>query len=151
MNSLIFPFAIQCDTIANRFSDIITPTSGRMFGCRRDFHITASLQNFCAKYCQRGARRNEVAPVTHVEDLLRCVSQKSLDDLYSDLSTAVFPLPHLCIPTPIGRVFGWIVVYLNHEGSRNNCMLAACPVQQPERFLSGRLRNFGRIQCLLDR
>ena len=33
MNSLIFPFAIHTDTIAKRVSDIITPISGRMFGC----------------------------------------------------------------------------------------------------------------------
>ena len=43
--SLIFPFPIQSDTIANWLSDIITPTRGRMFGCWRVLHITTSLQN----------------------------------------------------------------------------------------------------------
>jgi len=43
----MFPFTIQSDIIANRVSDIVMPTSGRTFGCRRNFHITTSLQNLC--------------------------------------------------------------------------------------------------------
>ena len=50
--SLMFPFTIQSDTIANWFSDIVTPINGRMFGCRRAFHVTTSLQNLCAMYYQ---------------------------------------------------------------------------------------------------
>ena len=47
-NSLMFPFSIHSDTIARWNSFIITPNSGRTFGCRRAFHATASLQNLCA-------------------------------------------------------------------------------------------------------
>ena len=46
-NSLMFPFAIHSDTNSNRVSVIVTPISGNTFGCRRYFHVTASLQNFC--------------------------------------------------------------------------------------------------------
>ena len=59
--SLIFPLAIQFDTIANWLSDIITPTRGRTFGCRRVLHITTSLQNLyiytaCVSEQARGKR-----------------------------------------------------------------------------------------------
>ena len=60
----MFPFTIQSEIIANRVSDIVTPTSGRTFGCRRNFHITTSLQNLCTALCQwvcrweRSATRN---------------------------------------------------------------------------------------------
>jgi len=52
--SLMFPFAIQSDIIANRVSDIVAPTSGRAFGafgCRRNFHVTTSLQNLYTGHC----------------------------------------------------------------------------------------------------
>ena len=45
-NSLMFPFAIQSETIANCASVIITPTSGRIFGWSSVLHVTTSLQNF---------------------------------------------------------------------------------------------------------
>ena len=47
VKSLIFPFSIHCETIANRRSASVTPSSGRMFGCWRFFQATASLQNRC--------------------------------------------------------------------------------------------------------
>ena len=43
--SLMLPLTIHSDTITNRFSDIVTPNSGSMFGWRRDIHATTSLQN----------------------------------------------------------------------------------------------------------
>jgi len=46
--SLMFPFPIQSEIIANRVSDIVAPVSDRTFGCRRYFHITTSLQNLCS-------------------------------------------------------------------------------------------------------
>ena len=48
---LMFPFAIQSDIIANWVSDIVTPISGKTFGCRRAFHVTTSLQNLCTGPC----------------------------------------------------------------------------------------------------
>ena len=42
--SLMFPFAIQSDTIANWVSDVVIAMSGRTFGCRSVFHVTTSLQ-----------------------------------------------------------------------------------------------------------
>jgi len=44
-NSLMFPFVIHADTIANLESPIVTPNSGSTFGWRRAFHVTTSLQN----------------------------------------------------------------------------------------------------------
>jgi len=44
-NSLMFPFAIHSDTIANWELPIVTPNSGSTFGWRRAFHVTTSLQN----------------------------------------------------------------------------------------------------------
>ena len=48
----MFPFIIQSEIIANLVLDIVTPISGRTFGCRRNFHITTSLQNLCTALCQ---------------------------------------------------------------------------------------------------
>ena len=44
-NSLIFPFVIHSDTIANSESPIVTPNNCSTFGWRRAFHVTTSLQN----------------------------------------------------------------------------------------------------------
>ena len=52
INSLMLPFAIHSDTIANRFSVMITPINGSTFGCRRDFQVMTSLQNLCKTYTQ---------------------------------------------------------------------------------------------------
>ena len=57
--SLMFPFTIQSDIIANRVLDIVTPISGRTFGCWRVFHVMTSLQNLCTVYCQCTGRRKE--------------------------------------------------------------------------------------------
>ena len=46
-NSLIFPFSIHTETIANRCLLTVTPMSGKIFGCRRCFHATPSRQNLC--------------------------------------------------------------------------------------------------------
>ena len=57
--SLMFPFAIHSDTISNRVSVIVTPISGRTFGCRRVFHVTTSLQNLCPRPSQHAYMWNE--------------------------------------------------------------------------------------------
>jgi len=44
-NSLMFPFPIHSDTIANWELLIVTPNNGSTFGWRRAFHVTTSLQN----------------------------------------------------------------------------------------------------------
>ena len=44
MNSLTFPFSIHSDTIAYLCIFKLTPSKGRIFGCRRCFQATASLQ-----------------------------------------------------------------------------------------------------------
>jgi len=46
-NSLILPFSIHAETIANRCLLTVTPMSGKIFGCRRCFHATPSRQNLC--------------------------------------------------------------------------------------------------------
>jgi len=61
-NSLMFPFSIHPDTIANWFSVIVTPSSGNTFGWRRALQVMTSLQNFykrdvrLANTCKKKAR-----------------------------------------------------------------------------------------------
>ena len=45
MNSLIFPFSIHSETIANWSLLIVIPRNGSTFGWRRASHVTTSLQN----------------------------------------------------------------------------------------------------------
>ena len=52
MNSLMSPFTIHSEAIANWYSFIITPSSGKIFGCRRCFQVTASRQNLCNSFVQ---------------------------------------------------------------------------------------------------
>ena len=52
-NSLMFLSTIHSYTIAKWISVIVTPISGCTFGCRSDFHITASLQNLYTGFNQR--------------------------------------------------------------------------------------------------
>jgi hypothetical protein len=48
-NSLMFPFTIQTEIMAKRFSDIVTPINGITLECLSIFHATTSLQNFYAR------------------------------------------------------------------------------------------------------
>jgi len=48
--SLMFPFSIHPDTIANLFLVIVTPSSGNTFGCRSALQVMTSLQNFYKRY-----------------------------------------------------------------------------------------------------
>jgi hypothetical protein len=43
-NSIMFPCSIHSETIANRCSLTVTPSSGKTFGCRRCFQATPSRQ-----------------------------------------------------------------------------------------------------------
>ena len=55
--SLRLPLTIQSDIIAKWLSDIVTPISGRTFGCRSVFHVTTSLQNLYRGRVNVQARR----------------------------------------------------------------------------------------------
>ena len=54
-NSLMFPFSIHSETIANRRSLTVTPSSGKIFGCRRCFQATPSLQKPYNLFIHTGA------------------------------------------------------------------------------------------------
>ena len=73
----MFPFAIQSDIIANWASDIVTPISGRIFGCRRAFHVTTSLQNLYTGHCQctdtERSRDQELTPIIFCKSLFEYV------------------------------------------------------------------------------
>jgi len=47
------PFFINSDTIANRSSVTVTPSSGNTFGWSRTFHVTNSLQNLYGGFRRR--------------------------------------------------------------------------------------------------
>src|SRR5258707_5572257 len=64
--SLMLPPAIHSDTSTNRFSEIVTPTSGRTFGCRRVLHATTSLQDLYETWSVVGAHNRSWGPLaTH--------------------------------------------------------------------------------------
>ena len=138
MNSLMFPFGIHSDTITNSFSAITTPINGRTFGCRRDFHITASLQNFNTQRCQYGAWRDRAVLVTYIDDLLQHVIRVYPDHFHSDVATGTSALPNICISAPIERNTHSTAVDHNLKNARNDGMVTACPIQQSKISLLGK-------------
>ena len=52
MNALMFPCSIHSETRANRCSFNVTPSNGKMLGCRRCLHATPSRQNLCNPFIQ---------------------------------------------------------------------------------------------------
>jgi hypothetical protein len=54
MNSTMLPFSIHSEIIANRCSVTVTPSSGKMLGCRRCFQATPSLQKLCNPFIHTG-------------------------------------------------------------------------------------------------
>ena len=70
-NSLMFPFTIQSDTIANRFLVIITPNRGSTFGWWRVLHAITSLQNLYETWLVVDAHnKSKARPATHSFNLL---------------------------------------------------------------------------------
>jgi len=73
--SLMFPLTTQSDTIANWVSDVVTPISGRTFGCRSVFHVTTSLQNLYTVRCQCTDMREGITSNLHqLSFVSRCLS-----------------------------------------------------------------------------
>ena len=76
-NSLRFPLTIQTEIMANLVSVIVTPISGRTLGCRRVFHVMASLQNLYTGDPQcSGSRRvhhRQLTPITFPKSLFENV------------------------------------------------------------------------------
>jgi len=94
--SLMFPFAIHSDTIANRYSAIVAPNSGSTFGWRRVLHTTTSLQNlYETQLVIDGYNRSRAPPATHSFDppgVILCVGPQNLD---CDLPALIPSLPYV--------------------------------------------------------
>ena len=58
--SLMFPWSIQADIIESRFCSKSTPSNGKIFGCRRCRHATASRQNSYKPHVRKLSRRMKV-------------------------------------------------------------------------------------------
>ena len=125
----MFPFAIQSDTIANRVLDIVTPISGRTFGCWRVFHVTTSLQNLYTERRQCTACGKKTQLETHPNYLPQVTVRVYPYDLYGNVPAAVFPLPHIRKPTPIQRVAGPVIGDRDLQGTRKERVAATHPVQ----------------------
>ena len=72
-NSLMFPSITQSETIANCDPDIVTPMRGMILGWRRDFHVTASLQNLYMRHRQRSSTRGGGQLITDTKYPLQVV------------------------------------------------------------------------------
>ena len=108
-NSLIFPFAIHSDTIANRGLPIVAPNSGSIFGWRRAFHVTTSLQNIYTGQHQLAAQTSSKTVTTHTRDLTKVAPRANPQYLDRNVATLVSALPHIGAPAVIQRVIRSIV------------------------------------------
>ena len=85
---------------------------------------------------------------THLNYLRQQVVRVYPDNLHSDISTLVTPLPHIPIPTPAHHRFFLVILDLDLEGSRKKFAFSARPIQRFEPFCSGRGRETGHVHCL---
>ena len=121
-NSLIFPFTIQSDTVTGQISVIVTPNNGSTFGWRRDFHSTASLQNFCTGHCQPADIHDEWR-TTHMFNPLNGSVLMSPQNLSCNPPATILTLPYVCKPTTAYRARRWAVTKGNRQRSRKHAVV----------------------------
>jgi hypothetical protein len=90
----MFPFSIHSDTIAKWNWFIVTPNSGKTFGCRRAFHVITSLQNLYSTDVSKSAARKR-RPVTYANHPLQLPVGRCSNDLHRNIFTAMIPFPHV--------------------------------------------------------
>ena len=69
------------------------------------------------------------AKATNVDNFPQIVVRVCPDDLYCNILTRVFSLPHIRISTPVKWIAGLFNADGDLQGSRKKCILAAYPVQ----------------------
>lgn len=118
-NSLTLPFTIHSVTIANRLSVIVTPISGKTFGCRSAFHITTSLQNLYAHHSQltKGHNGHGAPWETHSPYLFVVTALVHLQNLNRNIPAVQPAHPHVRKSTVTQR--GSRSVIGSHDGQRS--------------------------------
>ena len=91
---MIFPWSAHSEIKHNLLSLIVAPRSGRIFGCWRCFHATASLQNLCTSLCQHRSQRKGAADTSYPDMVIDPLWNVETQDLNGNLSTLELALMH---------------------------------------------------------
>jgi len=103
----MLPFPIHSDTMTNRFSDVVTPNSGSMFGWRSALHPTTSLQNFCETWS--AVDTHNKSKRIYLGNLLEIAREVHPQNLGRNLLAAVSTLPHVPEFIMAERVPHWVI------------------------------------------
>jgi len=100
-NSLMVPFVIHSDTIANWSLLIVIPRNDSTFGWRRVFHVTTSLQNLCTVNISCSTNNFGKAAGTYACDLDKVARRVHPQYLDGNMAALVIALPHVSEPAAI--------------------------------------------------
>ena len=129
---MIFPLTIHSETIAKRFSPIVTPNSGSTFGWRRVFHVTTSLQNVCVITAIISSPIHTFGKprvATHTCNLIKIACRVYFQNLDCDLATLIFTHPHISIPAAVQCLLRSVKTKRDLEWTRKQSTATTYPAE----------------------